>query len=653
LRFDLFGGFRLSAPDGALLSITSRRGRGLLAYLCFMRDQGAARGRLGGLLWSDREEERARANLRQCLLEVRDDLGSSGDGLLDVGRERVGLRPGASTSDVAELDDALSAEDAEALTAVLDEIGAQVLLEDLSLGGLFDEWLEQTRTWIDERIARGVRACLHQQEAAGSWAKVRDQAETCLRRMPVDEEVVAAAMRADIALGSNSSAHRRFEVLKAALARDYGVAPGAETAEVLQAARATGPAPTAPGRGGAPRTSVELPEHTPPLVVVAEFEDARLDARDRSIVQAIREEVVSGLSRFHDMCIITDPQPYSSATAETWAERGASYVLGASFRPDVDGLRQASRLLRISDRRVIWSDALTLPTRELAAAIDRTIAKVVGAVLPTIDSDLLAGGLMPVDGAYQRYLSARAAAAGALSHAEARDAARELEELIEAYPSFALPYLPLARLYNTDFNYTRAWSSGVDEYARALELARTALSADRGHVHGYTVAGWSHLRRRDWDAAQAHFDQAVALNPFHADRVMEAGFGHIFLGRLDRARALLDRCLLLNPTPKDMFFMDLGLLELVGGDYERAGSYFALVARPTIWDQIYAAINSALGERLTAANANAAREAVNALWPEDRACTLEDQIAWLSRHNPFRDEEVMARFLDGARLVLG
>ena len=440
----------------------------------------------------------------------------------------------------------------------------------------------------------------------------------------------------------NASAHRRFRVLKDALTREYGVTPGTEAVQVLQSLKST----------DRPDADAPTVTNAPPLVVVAEFEGVGLEPHDMRLVQAIRDEVVSGLSRFRDLRIITDHQPEGAVSAETWAERGAAYVLGARIRPGVDGLRQVTHLLRIGDRQVIWSDALALPSSELASAIDRTIAKVVGAVLPTIDSDVMQSARLPAEDAYKRFLAARDAAADARGFAEAGAAAAALEDLVERRPSFVLPYLPLARLYNTDFNYTRAGSSGAAEHARAFDLARTALSVDRAHVHGYTVAGWCHLRRRDWNAARLHFDKAVELNPFHADRVMEAGFGHIFLGDLDKARTLLDRCLLLNPTPKDMFFTDLGLLELVAGDHDRAASYFDLVAKPTIWDLIYSAINRSLGEGGNVVGATSARTAILSIWPQGDLPSTEPLVDWIRSHSPFKDPEVEQRFLDGARTVL-
>src|SRR5437763_1803688 len=78
-----------------------------------------------------------------------------------------------------------------------------------------------------ERVATAVHHCRQEQEAAGRWTAVRSLAQAYLHRDPLDETVVAAAMRADAASGSASAAHRRFQVLEAALAREFGVAPGA------------------------------------------------------------------------------------------------------------------------------------------------------------------------------------------------------------------------------------------------------------------------------------------------------------------------------------------------------------------------------------------------------------------------------------------
>lgn len=645
----LSGELRLTGADGEPVPLTSRRARALVCYLHFAGAAGATRERLAGLLWSDRAEEQARASLRQCLIELRTAQAAAGLDLLTVGRERIALREGGHGAEWAAFERALAAPDGEALTQILQRLADAPLLEDVQLGGLFGEWLEQTRGHLEDSVVQAVQACLKRYEAAAAWPEARRLAQAFLRRHPLDETAVAAAMRADAALGSSSSAHRRFRILKEALAREYGVEPGEAAHEAL-AALAAPPGPAAPAASEARPSAA--PRSGPPLVVVADFEAIGLDGAQSDLTRPIREEVVSGLSRFRDLRVITDPQPAGGASPATWLERGAAYVLGAAMRPDAQGIKLTVRLLRTGDGDVVWSNSLGLPASQLSAAIDRIIAKVVGAVLPTIDGDLVRQARMPANDIFRRYLAARDAAGAAETYDQARAAAAQLEALIADEPGFALPYLPLARLYNTDFGYTRANSSGPAEFARALDLAKSAIAIDRAHVHGYSVAGWSYLRRRQKDAARLYFDQALAMNPFHAERVLEVGFGHIFLGDLDQARQLIDRSLVLNPVPDDMFFADLGLLELIAGDHGRAASYFDMIARPRLWHLIYRAINARLGGEDDGAGSEAARAGVRAIWPADLPLTPESVTAWAASHNPFCEPAADRRFLDAARDLL-
>src|SRR5690349_5160339 len=106
-RARLLGGFQLSLADGAPIPLTSRRARALLAVVCLEGEGGVLRDRIGGLLWGDRGEDQARASLRQCLFELKAGLGDLADQLLDIGRERIVVRPGVLDSDVAELRRAL------------------------------------------------------------------------------------------------------------------------------------------------------------------------------------------------------------------------------------------------------------------------------------------------------------------------------------------------------------------------------------------------------------------------------------------------------------------------------------------------------------------------------------------------------------------
>ena len=603
-------------------------------------DQTTSRERLAGLLWSDRGEEQARASLRQCLVDLRGALVAAGLDVLQVGRETIGLRQGAIAVDVADLQMALRGQDWNAFLALLRDIGDARLLDDLEIGGLHQDWLAQTRARLDQSITAGVHACLEQREALHDWGMVRAMAEAYLHRDPLDETVVAAAIRTDAAIGATSVAHRRFQVLQSALAREFGVAPGAAARSALATVGQEPPAPPA-----APVTVAD----GPPLVIVATFEATTGGATDPILAATLREEVVSGLSRFRDLRVITDPRPLDMIGAELSADRADAYVLGASLRASAADARLTAQLVRVGDRNVIWSDRLAISNSEVVGAIDDIIAKVVGAVLPTINADLLRrASNLPADQTYQRYLLAREAAFSARTFPAAQAAAAELEEMVASFPTFALPYLPLAYLYNTDFGCTRAGSSGPEQRTRALDLAKRAMAVDRGHANGYTATGWSYLRRRQWEPARLLFEQALALNPFHATRVMEVGWGLMFLGEFERSRQLLDRCLLLNPAPEDGFFQDLGTLALVQGDHDRAAGYYELIAEPDLWGVVYMAMNARMGGAPHRDAAVKAHARIARIWPEHQPLDVDNIVEWIAEHHPFLLKDVEDRFLLGA-----
>ncbi len=611
----------------------SRRARALLGYLALAPQQSVTRGRLRGLLWSDRGEAQARASLRQCLLAVRTSLAAAGLDLLIVSPEHVELAGGRVATDVDNLRAALARGDAEAVLACLEPMGEGQLLEGLEIGGLYRDWLDQTRARLDQVFATGTYALIASLEAAGRWWDARALAQAYLTRDPSDEMVSAAARRAEAALSTQGA--------------------GVSDAAKVPAFQPPAPAPEAAPAPGSPRAPVArrlLDAQGPPLVAVAAFGTASEPGGDESFATILRDEVISGLSRFAEFRVITDGRALDVVAADPPAGGVDAYVIGATLSAAPEGRRVIVRLLHGGERRVIWSRRFHLPGRHDPDALEDLVGPVVAAVLPSIHADLVSRARdLPAAESYERFLLTFGPDAQPPSYEQARDAAAALEALLAANPAMAAPYLPLAYLYNTDFGHTRAGGSGPSERARAFELAKTALAMNRVNAHAYTAVGWSYLRRRQWEPARLHFQQALALNPYHIRRVMEAGYGLIFLGELDTARALLDRCLLLNPSPRDGFFTDLGLIAMIRGDYEQAASYFELAATPEIWGSIFSVMNARMAGISPGEGLETARARIAAIWPPDRPMTGDGIVDWLASHHPFRSEAVEARFLEAAR----
>lgn len=655
-RLRLFGTFTLTTGDGTHVPIRNKRARALLAFLFLTPGHKASREQLAGHLWTDSGDEQARASLRQCLRGLRAELSTSGLALIDASIESVWLNPNRVESDVDLLTDSGAHLPAQSMAKALGEAGRTRLLEDLDLRGLIVDWIGHERRRLERQIADTVRNQLARFESLAEWQSVRLIAEAYLQRDPLDETVVVSAIKADIAMGDTSAAHRRYQLLHEQMKRELGVSPAPTTLRILNGAHDEKPRPPetqfAPGLGTADKPS-DAHISLPPLVVVTQFTWASQDGDGSRIATTIREELVSGLSRFSDLRVITDPLPLDELDGHNFDRIAGAYALGAGIRIGTGGARLTVRLVRLDDDRTIWSEQFAAPDIEMVDTIDNIIAKTVGGVLPKINSDLLKRpSNLPVDSVYRRYLVAREAARTASSFSRAQGAARLLETLIESHPDFSLPFLPLAFLYNTDFNCTRAGSSGSVEFSRALELAKQAIVLDRDNAHAYSVTGWCLLRRRSWAPAQRNLELALELNPFHATRVMEVGWGLMFLGDLDRAEALLHRCLLLNPTPIDDYFQDLGMLALLRGEHDKAAGYFELIAAPSVWDKLYAAVNAELGAFASAEQAHHATLAVSEIWPADRPMQTDEVLKWVDLHHPFQKPEMSHRLLRGVGHVL-
>ena len=635
LELRLFGSVRLCTADGTALAL-GRRARALLAYLYFANGQRATRERLIGLLWGDRGEPQARASLRQCLLDMRLALPPGAPELLIADRESIALNPTAVQTDLARIE---HADTPAALTAALGGIDGEPLIDALEVGESFNDWLAGLRGTIEARLVAMVADQIERLAAARDWAALRPLADAWLIRDPLDERVVATAITADLAMQATSAAHRRFRALAAAMARDGLGEPSA----VVQLALSGGP----PAHTPLPTLVGALPAMRvadPPLVRVTRFADGEIAQRHPYLAGGLREEIVSGLSRFRDLRLVIDNGP---ATPDPHVPPDV-YGLAATLRPRGEAMVINVQLLSLCDGRVVWSDRLDLPEREVQATVDGIVARIVAAVLPAVDADLvLTAAPRPEGDLYARYLVARHSARRPSEHGVAKLAAAELEAIIAADPEFAFAYLPLARLYNTDFAYTEARSTGPGERDRAFELSRAALELDRGHVHAYTVTGWCHLWRGSWAPARQHFDRALALNPYHGERLLEVAYGRIFLGDLDDAAALCDRYIALAAEPSDAYFGESGLIEVLRGDYGRARGQFEMIARPDIWMDLFAAANAALaGGRDTAPIARA-KAHVERVWPGGKAPSTAALIDWIGYHQPYRDDRHRERLITG------
>jgi DNA-binding winged helix-turn-helix (wHTH) protein/tetratricopeptide (TPR) repeat protein len=391
-------------------------------------------------------------------------------------------------------------------------------------------------------------------------------------------------------------------------------------------------------------------EGRPPVVLVSGFQDEAIRDRFPWIASELREEVLSGLSRFREIQLISDNRPEESAAEPRRHERG--YSLTATLLPDRDGVKVVARAKRLADGRILWGETMSLADTGTAGGVERIVRRIAGAALPAVDEDMFLGLPSETDDFYDRYLIAKRHSLTARTFDEAKGAADALEAVIAERPDFALAYPPLVRLYNTDFGYTALGASGAAERDRALKLAKHGLAADRGNVHAHTVLGFCYLWHGEHDLARRCFDQAVALNPYNPIRLEDCATAWMFMGNVERARALMDKALELNPVPDDDVHEDLGRLFLLEGKPEAAHQELESLLGGSIWAPLLLAIcELRLGDDAAQAKLVNWRKRVEAGWHRQPPPTSAEIMTWIRRHHCF-PTELGEQFFDGVEAAL-
>jgi DNA-binding winged helix-turn-helix (wHTH) protein/tetratricopeptide (TPR) repeat protein len=396
------------------------------------------------------------------------------------------------------------------------------------------------------------------------------------------------------------------------------------------------PRTSKPGAADLPGAIGNSPPLGPPLVLVSSFHDEAVRHHHPYCADQLREEVLSGLARIGEIQLVADDRGDGASSGIGLAR---AYQLTARLLPDGSGVKVVARAKRLADGVVVWAETMSLADAGTAGGVEKIVRRIVGATLPAVDEDILAGLSVESAHLYDRYLVAKRRSFTAKDVSDARSAAEMLEGIIAERPDFGPAYPPLVRLYNTDFGYTAFGSTGPSERAHALKLMKNGLAADRSNAHAHIVLGFCYLWHGERSLALKCIGQALALNPYNHARVQEAATLKTYLGDLKGAEELMELAAELNPNGDDGFYEDSGRLHLLAGRHEEARSALEEVANGLIWSDLYlSACELAIGVDGGLERLSRWHQRVAANWHSDKAPSREDLSEWIRRHHPVPDE---------------
>ncbi len=541
----VMGGISISAA-GVAINLRGRKARALLAFLALHPGKPIDREHLVGLFWSEVNEERARASLRQTVKELRQAFTSAALPDFDAERGSLKMEPGLISVDAASLMERLEAGDIadELLMAARPGDGLFNGFDDLDPG--FRVWLLSYRQRWTDTLSRRIETLLEAAAQSGDRARLQRAALALLNLDPTHETACRHLMRLKMQAGDTAGALKVYNTLWQLLENEYDCEPSPETQSLVAQVKlgtfesAARPPQRAPAQARPDPKPAQAGPDAKPVLEVSPLLIADRHRVDEALLKCFRHELVACLTRFREWRIIDRPElPAGGAPADS--RGGASdYEVELSAYPVNNSTALVLTLRSQQTASVVWSERFSLDAPNWFV-IQRDVARRIAISLRVNISAERLSRLLPGSRAeislHDRWIRGQA-----LFHGYSADrfgkAEKIFSKLVADAPDFSPAYSSLAQLRNSR-HLVRAgcWREPAIE-AEALGFAGKAVQADPLDSRAHLCLAWSHAMAGNYVLAGPHFHSAAGLNENDPWTLTSAAQGLAFLGAHDEALAL-------------------------------------------------------------------------------------------------------------------
>jgi DNA-binding winged helix-turn-helix (wHTH) protein/TolB-like protein/Tfp pilus assembly protein PilF len=292
----------------------------------------------------------------------------------------------------------------------------------------------------------------------------------------------------------------------------------------------------------------------PRRIAVLPFKGVVPEAADTSLQFGMADALIGKMGALEDLTVrpmsavrryaAPDQDPIDAGRA-----LGVDAVLDGQVQRWGDRIRVTARLLRIADERQLWAgqfDAAFTDIFALQTSISEQVTRSLALTLTPGERTRLARRHTADPLAYQLYMKARVFAAQSNRDSMQR-AIAQLEEATARDPGYALAHAALAECYSR--LPVTSDVPPLEAFPRARQAATRALQLDAELADAHVTLAWTALWHDwDWEASEAGFKRALALQADNAYAHM--GYGHLLsdLGRHDDARREADLALASDPV---------------------------------------------------------------------------------------------------------
>ena len=293
-----------------------------------------------------------------------------------------------------------------------------------------------------------------------------------------------------------------------------------------------------------------------PSIAVLPFDNMSGDATQEYFSDGISEDIITELSRFHDLFVIARHSSFvfknqSLDIAEIGQKLGVLYIVEGSIRKTTSRVRITAQLIEVATGNHLWADRFDRDIEDIFSVQDE-VARIITATLVgkvgQAHRDRALHKLTPNMDAYDWFVQGRELYINTNSDDNIR-AGEMFEKVVSLDPGFAPAYALLAHTHLRD--WATFWNKLPDtSYEQAWTNARISMELDDSDSLPQSALGYVYLFNGDHDQAFFHLNKALALNPGDTEALVFMSRCEMFSGYPERALERINEARQYNPFGK-------------------------------------------------------------------------------------------------------
>lgn len=554
--------------DRREIALATRKAKALVAYLALSDNAQDTRERLVGLLWSESDEERARASLRQSVHEIKSAFDAAGFDGFRADKQTLSLVRGSFTCDV---DNVLA-------SATRGEVPARLLdtqrIDETLFSGLdnvdpaFNSWALAKRQLLHDRLTLALEPLLL---SDGDSAVANSAALALLNLDPTHEVACRHLIRVRAAKGDIGGAMKAYKILWDLLEAEYDIEPSKETQDlVVGIKQASGPseAPSLPPRLPGPPHAAPAPKRL--FISVCAFDATGVPEDKRHVVNGFRHEFVACLARFREWSVRTLP-PLWETEPRTWSSPPEYVVEGSAY--ESGGTVRLIITFRDAITSVcIWSERYTITLARWFETQQNIVRQIATALNVHVSAERLRRAASNVDldlEIHDRWLRGQTLL-HQVTPADLKAASAMIEGLIRDAPDFSPAMSGMVQINNMEHIVYPGFFRDTAKHLKTLQIAQRAVHLDPLDSRAQLSLAWSYQLVGRVHESTLHAALATELNENDPWTTMSAGQIFAYCGDYVRAETLASASLGLTRAPTRSQMSYLSAIRFLCSRYEES-----------------------------------------------------------------------------------